>query len=258
MVGLKSTGGGNTVCAGGTCPAGVKAFTISFQNENDGKPLSVNARVLLPRPAFDPAFASESFATYIAGSPNPSRRPLPAADGGNGRLIYSVTPLTVGLTLHSATRRLLGRPTVSVSNNMPDMSVALTMTVADLNGKTKLQSDGTSIFLNSDSYIFTVVVQPDHKPILAVDATAAIFIVDLSVAMTLTLPEATGGNREIRYSAVTEDAPTGMMNFDPQTRELSGTPTEASQFAFRHLTILRRIRMRIMTRTGFRTPTMTT
>ena len=232
VVGLKSTGGGNTVCAGGTCPAGVKAFTISFQNENDGKPLSVNARVLLPRPAFDPAFASESFATYIAGSPNPSRRPLPAADGGNGRLIYSVTPLTVGLTLHSATRRLLGRPTVSVSNNMPDMPVALTMTVADLNGKTKLQSDGTSIFLNSDSYIFTVVVQPDHKPILAVDATAAIFIVDLSVAMTLTLPEATGGNREIRYSAVTEDAPTGMMNFDPQTRELSGTPTEAASLHF--------------------------
>ena len=232
VVGLKSTGGGNTVCAGGTCPAGVKAFTISFQNENDGKPLSVNARVLLPRPAFDPAFASEIFATYIAGSPNPSRRPLPAADGGNGRLIYSVTPLTVGLTLHSATRRLLGRPTVSVSNNMPDMPVALTMTVADLNGKTKLQSDGTSIFLNSDSYIFTVVVQPDHKPILAVDATAAIFIVDLSVAMTLTLPEATGGNREIRYSAVTEDAPTGMMNFDPQTRELSGTPTEAASLHF--------------------------
>ena len=232
VVGLKSTGGGNTVCAGGTCPAGVKAFTISFQNENDGKPLSVNARVLLPRPAFDPASASENFATYIAGSPNPSRRPLPAADGGNGRLIYSVTPLTVGLTLHSATRRLLGRPTVSVSNNMPDMPVALTMTVADLNGKTKLQSDGTSIFLNSDSYIFTVVVQPDHKPILAVDATAAIFIVDLSVAMTLTLPEATGGNREIRYSAVTEDAPTGMMNFDPQTRELSGTPTEAASLHF--------------------------
>ena len=232
VVGLKSTGGGNTVCAGGTCPAGVKVFTISFQNENDGKPLSVNARVLLPRPAFDPASASENFATYIAGSPNPSRRPLPAADGGNGRLIYSVTPLTVGLTLHSATRRLLGRPTVSVSNNMPDMPVALTMTVADLNGKTKLQSDGTSIFLNSDSYIFTVVVQPDHKPILAVDATAAIFIVDLSVAMTLTLPEATGGNREIRYSAVTEDAPTGMMNFDPQTRELSGTPTEAASLHF--------------------------
>ena len=234
VVGLKSTGGGVTVCAGvgNICPAGVKAFTISFQNENDGKPLSVNARVLLPRPAFDPAFASESFATYIAGSPNPSRRPLPAADGGNGRLIYSVTPLTVGLTLHSATRRLLGRPTVSVSNNMPDMPVALTMTVADLNGKTKLQSDGTSIFLNSDSYIFTVVVQPDHKPILAVDATAAIFTVDLTVAMTLTLPEATDGNRETRYSAITEDAPPGMMNFDPQTRELSGTPTEAASLHF--------------------------
>ena len=235
MVGLKSiVPGDNTICAGngGICPAGVKMFTIYFRNVNDGKTLSVNARVLLPRPAFDPAFASESFATYIAGSPNPSRRPLPAADGGNGRLIYSVTPLTVGLTLHSATRRLLGRPTVSVSNNMPDMPVALTMTVADLNGKTKLQSDGTSIFLNSDSYIFTVVVQPDHKPILAVDATAAIFIVDLSVAMTLTLPEAADGNRETRYSAITEDAPPGMMNFDRQTRELSGTPTEAASLYF--------------------------
>ena len=222
VVGLKSTGGGNTVCAGGTCPAGVKAFTISFQNENDGKPLSVNARVLLPRPAFDPAFASENFATYIAGSPNPSRRPLPAADGGNGRLIYSVTPLTVGLTLHSATRRLLGRPTISVSNNMPDMSVALTMTVRDSNG------DGEFA-----SYPFTVVVQPDHIPVFE-DASGNIITVaaitlfaNLSVSTTFTLFEATNTNRETIYS-VSRDIPD--MTFYPATRILSGLPREVGSF----------------------------
>ena len=97
-VGLKSSiavsGSGvtSTICAGAEskCPAGVEVFTVFFQNENDGKTLSVNVRVLLPRPAFDPASASSIFVEYIQGSPNPLRRPLPAADGGNGRLIYSI------------------------------------------------------------------------------------------------------------------------------------------------------------------------
>ena len=228
VVGLKSTGGGNTVCAGGTCPAGVKAFTISFQNENDGKPLSVNARVLLPRPAFDPASASSIFVKYIQGSPNPLRRPLPAADGGNGRLIYSIdfpsdlmtvefpAALTTGLAFHKATRRLLKSPPM----NAPVTTYPLTMTVTDLNG-------------NGDSaaYLFTIEVQEDTYPAFA-DNAETVFTVDLTVAMTLTLPEAADGNRETRYSAITEDAPTGMMNFDPQTRELSGTPTEAASLHF--------------------------
>ena len=228
VVGLKSTGGGNTVCAGGTCPAGVKAFTISFQNENDGKPLSVNARVLLPRPAFDPASASSIFVKYIQGSPNPLRRPLPAADGGNGRLIYSIdfpsdlmtvefpAALTTGLAFHKATRRLLKSPPM----NAPVTTYPLTMTVTDLNG-------------NGDSaaYLFTIEVQEDADPVFADDAET-VFTVDLTVAMTLTLPEAADGNRETRYSAITEDAPPGMMNFDRQTRELSGTPTEAASLHF--------------------------
>ena len=228
VVGLKSTGGGNTVCAGGTCPAGVKAFTISFQNENDGKPLSVNARVLLPRPAFDPSSASSIFVKYIQGSPNPLRRPLPAADGGNGRLIYSIdfpadlmtvdspAALTTGLAFHKATRRLLKSP----PENAPVTTYPLTMAVTDLNGNGDYPA----------TYLFTIEVQEDTDPKF-VDATTS-FIVDLDVATVLNLPVATDGNRETRYSAITEDAPTGMMNFDPQTRELSGTPTEAASLHF--------------------------
>ena len=235
VVGLKSTGGGNTVCAGGTCPAGVKAFTISFQNENDGKPLSVNARVLLPRPAFDPASASSIFVKYIQGSPNPLRRPLPAADGGNGRLIYSIdfpddlmmvdfpAALTTGLAFHKATRRLLKSP----PENAPVTTYPLRMTVTDLNG-------------NGDSaaYLFTIEVQEDIVP--RFDNAKTAFTVDLTVAATLTLPEATLANREIRYSdsientspRIIENAPPGMMSFDPQTRQLSGTPTEAASLHF--------------------------
>ena len=229
------------VCANsandGKCPAGVKMFTISFQNENDGKPLSVNARVLLPRPAFDPAFASEIFATYIQDSPNPSRRPLPAADGGNGRLIYSVTPLPAGLTLHSATRRLLGRPTVTVSNDMP---FALTMTVADLNGKKESKEDGTRNFINSADYIFTVVVQPDRKPEFrearnpeGMPLTLTIFTSTLNISTALTLPEIATItlNRATIYS-VSDNIPPGM-TFDLTTRELSGTPTDLGRFSGR-------------------------
>ena len=235
-VGLKSSiavsGSGvtSTICAGAEskCPAGVEVFTVFFQNENDGKTLSVNVRVLLPRPAFDPASASSIFVKYIQGSPNPLRRPLPAADGGNGRLIYSIdfpsdlmtvefpAALTTGLAFHKATRRLLKSPPM----NAPVTTYPLTMTVTDLNG-------------NGDSaaYLFTIEVQEDADPVFANNAET-VFTVDLTVAMTLTLPEATVGNRETRYSATTEDAPTGMMNFDPQTRELSGTPTEAASLHF--------------------------
>ena len=238
VVGLKSSvsSGGNTVCAGvAICPAGVKAFTISFQNENDGKPLSVNARVLLPRPAFDPAFASSIFVKYIQGSPNPLRRPLPAADGGNGRLIYSIdfpddlmtvdfpAALTTGLAFHKATRRLLKSPPM----NAPVTTYPLRMTVTELNG-------------NGDSaaYLFTIEVQEDIAP--RFDNAKTAFTVDLTVAATLTLPEATLANREIRYSdsientspRIIENAPPGMMSFDPQTRQLSGTPTEAASLHF--------------------------
>ena len=230
-VGLKSiVPGDNAVCAGngGICPAGVKMFTISFRNVNDGKPPSFPVRVLLPRPAFDPASASSIFVKYIQGSPNPLRRPLPAADGGNGRLIYSIdfpsdlmtvefpAALTTGLAFHKATRRLLKSPPM----NAPVTTYPLTMTVTDLNG-------------NGDSaaYLFTIEVQEDADPVFANNAET-IFTVDLTVAMTLTLPEAADGNRETRYSAITEDAPPGMMNFDRQTRELSGTPTEAASLHF--------------------------
>ena len=228
VVGLKSTGGGNTVCAGGTCPAGVKAFTISFQNENDGKPLSVNARVLLPRPAFDPASASSIFVKYIQGSPNPLRRPLPAADGGNGRLIYSIdfpadlmtvdspAALTTGLAFNKVTRRLLKSP----PENAPVTTYPLTMTVTDLNGNGDYPA----------TYLFTIEVQEDFVP--RFDNAKTAFTVSLTVAMTLTLPEATVANREIRYSAITNYAPPGMMRFDPQTRQLSGTPTEAASSYF--------------------------
>ena len=94
------------------------------------------------------------------------------------------------------------------------------MTVTDLNG-------------NGDSaaYLFTIEVQEDADPVFANNAET-VFTVDLTVAMTLTLPEAADGNRETRYSAITEDAPPGMMNFDRQTRELSGTPTEAASLHF--------------------------
>ena len=104
--------------------------------------------------------------------------------------------------------------------NAPVTTYPLRMTVTDLNG-------------NGDSaaYLFTIEVQEDTDPAFA-DNAETVFTVDLTVAMTLTLPEATDGNRETRYSAITEDAPTGMMNFDPQTRELSGTPTEAASLHF--------------------------
>ena len=234
VVGLKSSvtvsgGASVSVCVGpsvngGKCPAGVKMFTASFISVY-GKPSSVTVRMLLPLPAFDPEFASDDFATYIQSSPNPSRRPLPAADGGNGRLVYSAV-LPPGLTLHSATRRLSGRPTVTVSSDMP---FALTMTVADLNGK----KDATGNFLNSAAYLFTIVVQPDRMPTFAADATAS-FTTDLSVAATLTLPVATEYNREIIYSVSGLTLP-GMMNFDPETRELSGTPTVAVLTMFNYI-----------------------
>ena len=187
-VGLRSTMmGGITVCVGGECPAGVEIFTISFQRDS-----SVAVRVLLPRPAFfgslDSAFASEIFTTYIQDSPSPMTRPLPAADGGRGRLVYSLGP-TVGLDgldFNAATRRFSGGPTMTM-----DMSYPLTMTVTDLNGEGKFAT-----------YLFTIKTEKDRKPMFAsaeFTITATLFDERTNIPLPTITAEV---NREATYSVI--------------------------------------------------------
>ena len=208
-VGLKSlVPGDNTACAGngGICPAGVEIFTISFRNDS-----SVAVRVLLPRPAFDSAFASEVFTTYIQNSPSPMTRPLPAADGGRGRLVYSLGP-TVGLDgldFNAATRRFSGGPTMTM-----DMSYPLTMTVTDLNGEGKFAT-----------YLFTIKTEEDRKPMFA--SVSFTITAMLTTDITFDLPTITAEvNREVMYSVIGTLPPHMVV----EDGELRGPPARIGDF----------------------------
>ena len=136
---------------------------------------------------------------------------LPAGSGGDGELSYSLSPAVPGLTFDAATRTLSGTPTEAED-------YALTYRVAD--------SDG-----DADELTFTVTVE--GKPIVNREPTFSGTVADQTVTegevMTpLVLPAGSGGDGELSYSL--SPAVPGL-TFDAATRTLSGTPTEAEDYA---------------------------
>ncbi len=132
---------------------------------------------------------------------------LPAADGGNPPLTYTLTPaadIPDGVTFDAATRTLTGTPTAAGE-------VQLILTVTDDDG------DSATIYIN-----------------LFVDGTPSFS--DLSADYTwkqgadigsVVLPAADGGNAPLTYTLTPEeDIPDGV-TFDAATRTLTGTPTAA-------------------------------
>ncbi len=138
---------------------------------------------------------------------------LPEASGGDGPLTYALTPaLPAGLTFDPATRTLRGTPAEASE------AVRYTYTATDSDA-----SDPDSASLD-----FTLAVDPDLRPAFADGAAIA----DLTLAQNapvapLALPEASGGDGALTY-ALTPALPPGL-TFDPATRTLAGTPTEASE-----------------------------
>ena len=164
----------------------------------------------------EPSFGTSTIDNqrYIENSPIPDETPLPEATSGNGTLTYSLTPiLPNGLDFDEDTRIISGTPT--------DAAEVATYTY------TATDEDDDEVTLQ-----LTITVSEDLMPEFALNTTIAHqrYIEDDPIDH-LILPEVTSGsgNGTIEYS-VTPALLSGL-DFDEDTRTLSGTPTDAAAVA---------------------------
>ncbi len=132
---------------------------------------------------------------------------FPAATGGNGDLTYTLPNLPAGLML-SADVVLTGTPTELGTT-------FLTLTVMD--------SDTNIAVADTASQTLTITVEADTAPSFGVQTVDTQVYTASEEIMLLVLPEATGGNGDLTYTLT--GLHTGLA-FNPDTRELTGTPTE--------------------------------
>ena len=148
---------------------------------------------------------------YTAGTAV-STPTLPAAAGGNGTLIYSLTPAIPGLSFDTQTRQLTGTPTSPGTYSM-------TYGVTDADDNTK--------DVDADTISFTITVAPDTAPSFTGRVSDLDYTAGTEVSR-LTLPAATGGNGPLIYS-LTPTVPG--LRFSPETRQLTGTPMSPGTYS---------------------------
>ena len=127
---------------------------------------------------------------------------LDPATGGTGTVTYTLAPLPNGLTFTATTRVLSGTPTTADTTE-------LTYIATDDNGSTAMET-------------FTVIVAAGVAVTAPVNQT---YTMDTAIT-DLTLPEATGGTGTLTYTLTSVPG----LNFNANTRILSGTPSTAGTF----------------------------
>ena len=131
---------------------------------------------------------------------------LPVATGGDGTLVYTMTPdLPAGLSFDAVARTISGTPTE------PQEAKEYTYTATDDDGDTA-------------TLTFTIKVEEDLEPTFGEEAIGPQAYTENTDIGTVTLPEATSGDGELSYT-LTPDLPAGL-NFDVGARTITGTPTE--------------------------------
>ncbi len=154
-------------------------------------------------PGFSDTIADQE---YVAGKMTNLPVTLPAATGGNAPLTYSITPrLPAGLDFNASAREISGTPTTAASRTV------YTYTVTDEDGDTTDLTFGITVAANEEPGFSDTIDDQEYIT---------------GTAVTETLPEAAGGNGVLRYS-ITPGLPTGL-NFDNNTRVISGTPVTAA------------------------------
>ena len=134
---------------------------------------------------------------------------LPAATGGTGTLVYTLTGpggLPGGLNFTAGTRTLSGTPDTAGTTT-------LTYTVTDRNNA-------------NTSVTITVMVNPG----LALNARGDLNYTQGRAITNLQLPEATGGTGTLGYTLTGPSGLPAGLNFNAETRTLSGTPSTADTF----------------------------
>ncbi|RYE21797.1 MAG: hypothetical protein EOP51_14745, partial [Sphingobacteriales bacterium] len=126
------------------------------------------------------------------------------ATGGTTPYTYTAINLPPGLLFNETTREITGTPTQVGTFIVP-------VTATDGNGNTVSQD-------------YTIIVR---DPLLLPAATLANGTVGLTYP-SQTIPSATGGTNSYVYSSPVPVAPG--LNFNPSTREITGTPTQSGTF----------------------------
>ncbi len=128
---------------------------------------------------------------------------IPSVTGGTGPYVYTATNLPAGLTFSPTTREITGTPGTAGTFTFP-------VTVTDADGKTV-----------STNYTITVT-----DPLVLPPATLAAGTAG-TLYVTQTIPSASGGVGPYTYIAT--GVPPGL-TFNPVTREIAGTPTQAGNY----------------------------
>ena len=138
---------------------------------------------------------------------------LPVATGGEGAIVYALTPAApAGLTFIPATRVLSGTPNTQAS------ATTYTYTAGDTDGSTAGTDEAT--------LTFTIAVNAAAATVPTFgDATIGDLTYAIGTAVDLTLPVATGSDT-LFYSVRGATLPDGL-TFNTGTRVLSGMPTTA-------------------------------
>ena len=181
----------------------------------DGSLALVNTNLIINDPAIvdtSPAFAAGA---SIDDQSYLTRRAilsltLPAvATPGNGATTYTLTPAIAGLTFDSTTRALSGTPTTAST----EREYTYTATDAD---------DDT------DTLTFNITVVLNRTPDFGSATFAPTFTVNVPIPSTTLPAVASSGNGLTVYFINPNSLPAGL-NFDADTRVLSGTPTAVGQ-----------------------------
>ena len=186
-----------------TAPANRAQYVYTVTDEDgDTATLGFELEVMPDRmPSFGAAAIEAQ--RFRAGSPVESQ--LPAASGGDGTLVYSVSPALPGGMAFDADRRVLnGTPTAPASR------ARYVYTVTD--------EDGDTATLG-----FELEVMPDSMPTFGAAMVPAQSYRVSTAIVDLILPPAQGGDGPLTY-AIAPALPSGLA-FDARTRTVSGVPT---------------------------------
>jgi gliding motility-associated-like protein len=167
----------------------------------NGNSITSGYTIKITDPLILPAAALASGKTGTAYTP----QTIPSATGGTEPYSYTAgAGLPPGLTFDPATRRITGTPTSAGTFTFP-------ITVTDASGKTASSNYTIDV---TDPLVMPAAVLPD--------GTEGV------VYPTQVIPGATGGVGPYTYTG--SNLPPGL-SFNPTTREITGTPTQAGNYS---------------------------
>ena len=190
----------------------------SDDNRSRGDSDRITFTIIVNEEDSRPEFVSDDVAdlTYMVGS-EIEKLTLPAANGGNGRLRYSLTP-PPGLTFDRENRAVSGTPSTAGR-----YEVIYEVQDADDN---RSRSDRDVIALA------ITINERDTPPVFVSDGVLdKTYYVGREIE-SFVLPGASGGNGNLRYSI--DGAPPGLA-FDSSNRTISGTPRNVGSYPIKYL-----------------------